>query len=150
MPSYGPEMRGGTANCIVILSPTRVSSPIVTRFDAGIVLNQPSLDKFESRIKEQGLLLYEESTIIHKPTRSDLEILVIPAAQEALKLGKRQVANMVMVGAFLARRPMVSLKTVLEALRYTLPERHHHLLPLNERALQRGETLARRMDYVPS
>ncbi len=150
MPSYGPEMRGGTANCIVILSPTRISSPIVTRFDAGIVLNQPSLDKFESRIKEQGLLLYEESTVIHKPTRSDLEMLAIPAAQEAFKLGKRQVANMVMVGALLARRPMVSFETVLEALRYTLPERHHHLLPLNEQALQLGENLARRKDYVPS
>jgi 2-oxoglutarate ferredoxin oxidoreductase subunit gamma len=147
MPSYGPEMRGGTANCIVILSPTRISSPIVTRFDTGIVLNQPSLDKFQSRIKPHGLLLYEESAIINKPTRQDIDVVAIPAVHKAIQLGKKQVANMIILGAFLTRQPLVQFETVLEALKKTLPERHHHLLPLNEQALQVGETLARRMEY---
>jgi 2-oxoglutarate ferredoxin oxidoreductase subunit gamma len=147
MPSYGPEMRGGTANCIVILSSTRISSPIVTRFDAGIIFNQPSLDKFQPRIKPGGLLLYEESSIITKPTRQDIDVFAVPAMREAIALGKKQVANMIMLGAFLARQPLVSLTTVLEALRKTLPERHHHLLPLNEQALRLGrERLVRQAE----
>src|SRR3990172_10824828 len=78
MPSYGREMRGGTANCIVIVSESRISSPIVTKFDTAFVLNQPSLDKFEKAVKPGGLLLYEQSTIIHPPTRDDIEIVCIP------------------------------------------------------------------------
>lgn len=147
MPSYGPEMRGGTANCIVILSPTRISSPIVTRFDTGIVLSQPSLDKFQLRIKPNGMLLYEESHIITKPTRQDIEVVAVPALQEAIRLGGKQVANMIITGAFLARQPLVAFETVLEALKQTLPERHHHLIPLNEQALRLGERLARRTEY---
>ncbi len=148
MPSYGPEMRGGTANCIVILSSSRISSPIVTRFDSGIIFNQPSMEKFQSRIKSNGLLMYEQSSIIRKPARVDIEILAVPAVQEAIRLGKKQVANMVMLGAFLARRPLVAFETVLEALKKTLPERHHHLLPLNEQALQLGRELASRAEYA--
>jgi 2-oxoglutarate ferredoxin oxidoreductase subunit gamma len=147
MPSYGPEMRGGTANCIVILSPARISSPIVTRFDSGIVFNQPSLDKFQPRIKPGGMLLYEESGIISKPTRQDIDVVAIPAVQEAIRLGKKQVANMIMTGAFLARQPLVSFTTMLDALKKTLPERHHHLLSLNEQALRLGESLAHRAEY---
>jgi 2-oxoglutarate ferredoxin oxidoreductase subunit gamma len=147
MPSYGPEMRGGTANCIVILSSTRISSPIVTRFDAGIVFNQPSLEKFQPRIKPGGFLLYEDSSIITKPTRQDIDVLAVPAMREAIKLDKKQVANMIMLGAFLARQPLVSLTSVLEALKRTLPERHHHLLPLNEQALRLGESLVRQAEY---
>src|SRR3990170_1074244 len=71
MPSYGPEMRGGTANCIVIVSDAKISSPIITKFDSAIVLNQPSLDKFEKAVRPGGLLLYEQSSIIHPPTRED-------------------------------------------------------------------------------
>ncbi|HEY4611703.1 MAG TPA: 2-oxoacid:acceptor oxidoreductase family protein [Bacteroidota bacterium] len=150
MPSYGPEMRGGTANCIVIISPTRISSPIVTRFDSAIVFNQPSLDKFEARVKPHGLLLYEESAIIHPPTREDILLLPIPAMREAEQLGKKQVANMVMLGAFLARQQLVLFETVMVALKKTLPERHHHLLPLNERALMNGCDLANRVPGVLS
>lgn len=141
MPSYGPEMRGGTANCIVIVSPTRISSPIVSTFDSGIVLNQPSLDKFAPAVKPKGRLLYEQSAIIHPATRSDIEVIGIPAIEEAHKLGKKQVANMILLGAFLERAPLVSPASVLDALRNVLPERHHHLIPLNEKALQRGKEL---------
>jgi len=148
MPSYGPEMRGGTANCIAIVSPKRISSPIVTQFDTAIVFNQPSLDKFQPRVKPHGLLLYEDSAIIHPPTRDGLQVLAVPAMREAAQLGNKQVANMVMLGAFLARQPVVLFETVLKALKKTLPERHHHLLPLNEKALMTGCDLANRAHRV--
>ncbi len=141
MPSYGPEMRGGTANCIVIVSSSRISSPIISRFDSAIVLNQPSLDKFEHEVKEGGLLIYEESTIINTPKRKDIEVIGIPANEEAQLLGKKQVANMIIVGAFLAKRPIVKIENILVALKKVLPERHHHLIPLNEEALMLGQRL---------
>lgn len=143
MPSYGPEMRGGTANCIVIVSTTRISSPIVSRFDSAIVLNQPSLDKFEHSVKPGGLLIYEESSIITPPTRTDIECLGIPAMEEAQKLNKKQVANMIIVGAFLEKKPVVKIENVLSALRKVLPERHHHLIPVNEQALEIGRNFAK-------
>lgn len=149
MPSYGPEMRGGTANCTVIVSSGRISSPIITKFDSGILLNQPSLDKFENAIKLGGLILYESSSIIIPPSREDLEILSIPAIAEATKLNKKQVANMIMIGAYLERRPVVKIETVLKALRKVLPERHHHLIPLNEEALSIGSELAKNKKGEP-
>lgn len=144
MPSYGPEMRGGTANCIVIVSPVRISSPIITRFDSAIALNQPSVDKFEQRVKEGGLLMYEESTVINPPTRKDIEVVGLSALSEAVRLGKRQVANVIMLGAFLALRPIIRTENVMEALKKVLPERHHHMLPLNEQALGLGKQMAGR------
>lgn len=150
MPSYGPEMRGGTANCIVIVSDSRISSPIITQFDTAIVLNQPSIDKFASRVKPGGLLLCELSGIVTPCTRTDIEIVNIPAAEEAQKLQKKQVANMIVLGAFLERRPIVSPENVLKALKEVLPERHHHLLPLNERALSRGKELALECAHEPA
>jgi len=143
MPSYGPEMRGGTANCIVIVSPERISSPIISRFDSVIALNQPSMDKFEQCVKQGGLLLYEQSTIINQPTRTDIEVMGIPANEEAQKLGKKQVANMILVGAFLERRPIVKVENIVKALKKVLPERHHHLIPLNEKALELGSKIAK-------
>jgi 2-oxoglutarate ferredoxin oxidoreductase subunit gamma len=142
MPSYGPEMRGGTANCVVIVSPGRISSPIISRYDSAIVLNQPSFEKFEPRVKPGGLLLFEQSAILTSSAREDIEVLGIAALDEAVKMGKRQVANMLMLGAFLERRPVIKPEHVMDALKKVLPERHHHLLPLNEQALQLGRTLA--------
>lgn len=142
MPSYGPEMRGGTANCIVIISTSRISSPIVSRFDSAIVLNQPSLDKFEAEVKPGGLLIYEESSIINPPIRTDIECLGVPAMEEAQKLNKKQVANMIILGAFLEKKPIVKIENVLSALKKVLPERHHHLIPLNEQALYIGKHFA--------
>ena len=141
MPSYGPEMRGGTANCIVIVADARISSPIITKFDSAIVLNQPSLDKFEKAVKPGGLLLYEQSTIIHPPTREDIDVVCIPAIEEADKLKAKQVANMIMVGAFLEKRPIVKIETIVSALKKALPEHRHHLIPVNEQALKRGKEL---------
>ncbi len=142
MPSYGPEMRGGTANCIVIVSEKGISSPIVSTFDSAIVLNQPSMDKFEQRVKPGGLLLYDAKSIIHPPTRTDLQILGIDASDEAVRLKNTKVLNMIVLGAFLARVPIVEVASVIQALRKVLPERYHHLLPINEQALRRGMELA--------
>ena len=142
MPSYGPEMRGGTANCIVIVSDSRISSPIISTFDSAIVLNQPSMEKFEKAVKPGGLLMYEESAIINPPTRTDIEIMGVPANEEALKLNLKKAANMILVGAFLEKRPLVKIENILNALKKVLPERHHHLIPINKDALQKGKELA--------
>jgi len=142
MPSYGPEMRGGTANCIVIVSDTRISSPIISSFDSVIVLNQPSMDKFEQSVKPGGLLLYDSTNIINAPTRGDVRIIGIPASEEAAALKNQRIMNMVMLGAFLEQTGVVSLDSVMQALKKVLPDRYHHLLPLNEQALRRGMELA--------
>ncbi len=148
MPSYGPEMRGGTANCTIIVSPERISSPIISRFDSAIILNQPSLEKFENKVKPGGLLMYEVSSIITPPTREDIEIIGIPANIEAQKLNKKQVANMILVGAFLAKKPIVKVENIVKALEKVLPERHHHLIPLNEQALAIGSRLVSETENV--
>ncbi|MFB0515554.1 MAG: 2-oxoacid:acceptor oxidoreductase family protein [Candidatus Neomarinimicrobiota bacterium] len=142
MPSYGPEMRGGTANCITIISDEPISSPIITQYDSAVILNQPSMDKFESKVKPGGLLLYESNSILNPPTRNDITCQAIPAASEAAKLQHDRALNMIMLGAFLAHRPIVGLKAVKEGLLHVLPERYHHLLPINEQAIQRGMQLA--------
>ena len=141
IPSYGPEMRGGTANCTVIISDTNVSSPIISSYDTAIVLNQPSLEKFEPKVKPGGILIYESNNIMTPPTRKDIEIYAIPAAIEANKLGNKKTMNMIILGAFLAKRPFVSVKSIMEGLKKVLPERHHNLLPANEKALKHGMEL---------
>jgi 2-oxoglutarate ferredoxin oxidoreductase subunit gamma len=142
MPSYGPEMRGGTANCIVIVSDTKISSPIITTFDAVIALNQPSMEKFEKSIREGGLLLYVSTNIITPSTRTDIRLLPIPASDEALKLQNTKVMNMIVLGSFIEQTHLVEISSVVQALKKVLPERYHHLLPLNEQALRRGMELA--------
>ena len=142
MPSYGPEMRGGTANCIVIVSDGKISSPITTMFDTVIALNQPSMDKFEHAVRPGGLLVYESTNIITLPTRTDIHILPIAAAVEAAKLKNPKTLNMIVLGAFLERTHIVEISGVMAALKKVLPERYHHLLPLNEQALRRGMELA--------
>lgn len=141
MPSYGPEMRGGTANCIVIVSDKKISSPIVTTFDTVIALNQPSLDKFEKAVKPGGLLMYESTNIINPPTRTDIDVQAIAASEEASKMKNTKIMNMIVLGAFLERTEVVTIAAVVEALKKVLPERYHHLLPLNEQALLRGKEL---------
>lgn len=142
MPSYGPEMRGGTANCITIISDSAISSPILTKFDTVIALNQPSLDKFESAVKPGGLLIYESSTILNLPTRKDIDILPIEAANEAAKLKNTKIMNMIVLGAFLKKKPIIKFENILKGLEKVLPPRYHHLLGLNETALKKGMELA--------
>ena len=142
MPSYGPEMRGGTANCITIISDKKISSPIISKFDSAIILNQPSMDKFADRIKPGGLLLYESGNIFKPSTRTDIEIIGIPATTEALKLKNAKIMNMIMLGVYLEVKPVVKIESVLKALKNVLPEKYHNLLPLNKEALELGKTLA--------
>lgn len=141
IPSYGPEMRGGTANCTVIVSDTNVSSPIISSYDTVIVLNQPSLEKFESKVKPGGMLIYESNNVMTPPTRKDIDIYAIPAAVEAEKIGNKKTMNMIILGAFLTKKPLVSIKSIMEGLSKVLPERNHHLLPVNEKALKHGMAL---------
>lgn len=148
MPSYGPEMRGGTANCITIISDQKISSPIVTKFDTVIALNQPSLDKFENSVKQNGLLIYEASTIINSPKRTDINVLPVDAANEATKLKNNRVMNMIILGAFLQKKPILKIETILEGLKKVLPDRYHHLLPLNEQALKKGMELAEKVNVA--
>ena len=98
MPSYGPEMRGGTANCATIISDTKISSPIITKFDTVIALNQPSLDKFESAVKPGGMLLYDTTNILIPPKRDDIEVYGIAASKEAADMKNMKVLNMIVLG----------------------------------------------------
>jgi len=142
MPSYGPEMRGGTANCTVIVSDNHISSPIINYYDAAVILNQPSMDKFEKSVKPGGILLYESNNILIPPTRKDISIYSIPANIEAGILKNARTMNMIMLGAYLGVNPIIPVPSILEALKKVLPERHHHLIPLNETALRRGMELS--------
>jgi 2-oxoglutarate ferredoxin oxidoreductase subunit gamma len=148
MPSYGPEMRGGTANCIVIVSDKKISSPIVSTFDSVIVLNQPSMEKFQNAVRADGLLLYESTNIISPSTRTDVRLLPIPASDEAIKLQNTRIMNMIVLGSFIEQTQLVEIDSVMQAIKKVLPERYHHLLPLNERALRRGMELATQVEAV--
>ena len=112
------------------------------------MLNQPSLDKFEYAVKPGGILLYEQSTIIHPPTRDDIDILCIPANAEADQVKAKQVANMIMVGAFLEKRPIVKMETIVSTLKKVLPEHRHHLIPMNEQALKKGKELVHSSEKI--
>ncbi len=139
MPSYGPEMRGGTANCIVNVSDEPISSPVVTEYDVAVVLNQPSLKKFEPRVKKGGLLIWESSTIKEGPTRDDIQSIALPAIDMASnQLKNVKVMNMLVLGALVKLKGIVKSETLLEALKETLPQRYHNLIPLNEEAIQLG------------
>jgi len=143
MPSYGPEMRGGTANVIVILSDDRISSPIVNQFDTAIILNQQSMDKFESMVKPGGLLLYDGNGISRHPHRKDIKVFRVDAADEAAKLGLSKIFNMIVLGGYIKLKPIVKLENVVLGIKKSLPERYHHLVPANEKALNRGMEIVR-------
>ncbi|MBE0639874.1 MAG: 2-oxoacid:acceptor oxidoreductase family protein [Bacteroidales bacterium] len=138
MPSYGPEMRGGTANVTVIVSDERISSPILNFYDTAIILNQQSMDKFEKTVKPGGLLLYDPNGIVHHPTRKDIKIFRIEGAQLAAEMGNTKIFNMIVLGAFLKLKPIVKLENVIRGLQKSIPERYHKLIPMNEAALKKG------------
>ncbi|MGL4331262.1 MAG: 2-oxoacid:acceptor oxidoreductase family protein [Bacteroidales bacterium] len=138
MPSYGPEQRGGTANVTVIVSDERISSPVLNQYDTAIVLNQPSMDKFESKVKPGGILIYDGYGI-HKPTtRTDIKVYRLDAMDIASQADMKKVFNMIILGGYLKLCPIVSVDSVMKGLKKTLPERHHKLLPLNEEAIMKG------------
>lgn len=138
MPAYGPEQRGGTANVTVIVSDDRISSPILSHYDVAIVLNQPSMDKFAPKVKPGGILIYDGFGIVNLPERSDIQIYRIDAMDKAAELKNAKVFNMIVLGGLLKVCPIVSTDGLQKALYKTLPERHHHLIPLNMTAVEEG------------
>jgi 2-oxoglutarate ferredoxin oxidoreductase subunit gamma len=141
MPSYGPEMRGGTANVIVIISSERISSPIIIHFDTAIILNQQSLDKFESSIKPGGILIYDSNGITRHPERKDITVYRVDATEEASKMNSPKIFNTIVLGGFLKVKPIIKLENVIKGLKKSLPERYHNLIPINEKALIRGKEI---------
>ena len=138
LPSYGPEMRGGTCNVSVVLSDNKISSPVLSRFDTAIILNQQSMDKFEKQVKPGGLLLYDTNGITRHPERTDITVCRIDAVEEAAKMGNAKAYNMVVLGAFLKMKPIVTMDNVIKGLKKSLPPRHHNLIPMNEQAITAG------------
>jgi len=138
-PSYGPEMRGGTANVSVIVSDERISSPVLTEFDTAIILNQQSMDKFEKSVKPGGVLLYDPNGISHHPTRTDISVYKIEGAKQASILKNPKTFNMIVLGAYLKIKPIIKLENVRAGLTKALPERHHHLIPMNLEAIGVGQ-----------
>ena len=148
MPSYGPEMRGGTANVIVILSSERISSPIIRHFDTAVILNQQSLDKFEQAVKPGGLLIYDGNGITRHPERKDISIYRIDATEEAVKMNSPKTFNMIVLGGFLKIKPVLSMENVIKGLKKSLPERYHKLIPENEKSLHRGQEIIREVHKI--
>lgn len=144
LPSYGPEMRGGTANCSVVISSEDVGSPVVVDATAAIVMNKPSLDKFEPTVVEGGKLFINSSLIDRKSDRDDIEVYYIPANEIADEIGNMRVANMVMLGAYIEASKIVSLESVLQGFTKVFGEDKAHLLPLNKQALEKGAEVVKR------
>lgn len=138
MPAYGPEQRGGTANVTVILSDSKISSPILSTYDTAILLNQPSLDKFQPKVKSGGTIIYDSFGILERPQRPDVEAYCIDAMSTAAEMKLMKTFNMMILGGLLKLHPIVSLESVMKALKKTLPERHWNLLPDNEKAILKG------------
>jgi len=145
MPSYGPEMRGGTANVTVIISSESISSPIIKHFDTAIILNQQSMDKFENVVKPGGVLIYDNNGITRHPERKDITIFRVDAAEEAAIMKSPKTFNMIVLGGFLKIKPVVKLENVVKGLKKSLPERYHNLIPMNEKALERGHEIIRKV-----
>jgi len=139
MPSYGPEMRGGTANCTVIVSDKKIPSPMSSNPDTIIVMNLPSLDKFLPEVKSGGTVLLNSSLIEKDVTRDDVKVIKVPANKIANELGNAKVANMVMLGSYLAEKEIVKPETVKKSLESVLSGRNQKLIDMNIEALERGK-----------
>jgi 2-oxoglutarate ferredoxin oxidoreductase subunit gamma len=137
-PSYGPEMRGGTANCTVIVADEEIGSPLVRYPQAVIAMNQPSLDKYEPLVRPGGVLIVNSSIAERESYRQDIRVIQVPGNEIAEHLGDKRMTNMVLLGALLTALPVLPLESVERSLAAHLPERHHKLLPLNYQALRSG------------
>ena len=122
-----------------------MSSPILSSYDTAIVLNQPSLEKFEPKVKPGGTIIYDGYGISEPPTRSDINIYRIDAMDAAAEMNLIKTFNMIVLGGLLKIHPVVQIDSVLAALRKTLPERHHHLIPQNEEAIRKGMEIIRKL-----
>jgi 2-oxoglutarate ferredoxin oxidoreductase subunit gamma len=143
IPSYGPEMRGGTAHCIVILSSDDIGSPIIRRPSLCIVMNPPSMDKYEPLIMPGGLLVANSTLVRAKSAREDIQAVYIPANELAAELGNIKMANVVLLGAMLGMREILPIESVKRTLEEHIPERRKHIIEPNKRALDRGVQFVR-------
>jgi len=145
-PSYGPEMRGGTANVTVILSDKRISSPVLHEYDSAIILNQQSMDKFEKTVKTGGVLIYDPNGIVHPPTRKDIAVYKVEGTRTAVEMGNPRVFNMIVFGSYLKVKPVVSLQNVEKGLEKSLPPRYHRMIPLNLEAIRIGQEIVEKVE----
>ena len=145
MPSYGPEMRGGTANVTVILSDRKISSPIAHEFDTAIILNQQSMEKFEPMVRPGGILIYDTNGITRHPVREDIEVYAIDATAECARMGQAKLFNTMILGGYLKVRPVVEMENVMVGLKKSLPERAWKMLPANEEAIRHGGEIIRKV-----
>lgn len=141
LPSYGPEMRGGTANCNVIVSDEPVGSPVVNEADSVIVFNRPSLDKFEEFLKPGGTLFINSSLIDKKATRDDIKVLYVPANDAALHLGNVKVTNVIMLGAFIAAAGILKKESIIKSVENMFGASKASLIAINEKAFDEGAKL---------
>ena len=149
MPSYGAEVRGGTANCMVVIAEKKIACPVVAKPDSLIVLNKASLNKFGPRLKNNGLLIMNSSLIDTEPQLDDsIEIITVPADELAIELGSPKSANMVALGAYLQKRGQFTAEEAAQALPDVLAKRYHKTLPVNTEALRRGAEFAKA--YCPA
>jgi 2-oxoglutarate ferredoxin oxidoreductase subunit gamma len=148
IPSYGPEMRGGTANCTVVIADHEIGSPFVKNPPLVIALNLPSFDKYEPVMQPGGTLIVNQSMIDRGVHRSDVNTILIPCNEIAEEIGDRKLVNMIAVGALLSALPELSVKDIQKALEGHLPARHKHLLPKNFEAIQRGFDYAKEQTKV--
>jgi 2-oxoglutarate ferredoxin oxidoreductase subunit gamma len=145
IPSYGPEMRGGTANCTVIIADDEIGSPLVKNPPRAIALNLPSFDKYEELLAPGGTLVVNQSMVDRGAKRMDINVILVPCNEIAEEIGDKKLMNMVAVGALLTALPELTLKDIEKALEGHLPARHKHLLPKNYEALKRGFEAAQKI-----
>ena len=142
-PSYGPEMRGGTAHCTVILADQEIGSPVVKNPTAAIVMNIPSLEKYEALVKPGGVLVVNTSLVDRNPTRSDITVILVPAIEIAEELGETRMANLVLLGALMEKLDVLGIEQIGTALKAHIPEHRRNLLQANLQAMGRGAEIAR-------
>jgi len=138
LPSYGPEMRGGTANCGLIVSDEYISSPILNSCNALIVMNNPSLEKFESYVKPGGVIILDSILVNKKVSRTDVTVVEIPATNFGNEIGNKTYAGIALLGVLISKTGIIKGKTFEEALYAVLPKRKHHMIPDEMLMLQKG------------
>lgn len=144
MPAYGVEMRGGTANCTVVVSDEPIGSPITAHPYHAIIMNRPSIQKYMPTVRPGGVMLVNGTFVPPEDvTRTDLDVIMIPTAELAREIGDGRLASMIALGAFVERTGIVKPEGLIGALKETLPAKRHHLLPMNEQAIERGRAFAR-------
>lgn len=138
LPSYGPEMRGGTANCQVIISDEEIGSPLAINPNVLIAMSIPSLDKFENSVYTNGIIILDSSLIKKIPKRNDLEVYKIPSTELALEMGNLAFANIILLGKYISSTKIVSKDNFIKALHMVLPKKKHYLIPDEVKALEMG------------